>query len=343
MSRRISPREFFRTASPLIAASLAAGLLSGPTLVQAQSEARNTAAVVALADVASELDRFGQLFAVADAQADAHLTVFERAFGVPKKKVTAPVTTSALPAPAVKQIMVADADPYFERWQKDANQRLQEENTVRTVKQHPLAAANPEKSVVVCEAGCRSGVDEIVYINALVSARPETGQLQLSSSDTPAASAGFQPIDSHSAPCIAGCYDAPELSPAAPHRKAADIPAAAAPVKMAAAAPIPAKTRQERSQRGFNGAIIETLHRTAKPVQHAAHRSIAKAKPIRVAVARGWRTKVISFVPPVQKRTGLVRAVRHAKSAVGGKWRTTVRVAPVEATATVVRYRVTAW
>jgi hypothetical protein len=35
------------------------------------------------------------------------------------------------------------------------------------IKPHPLAAANPDKSVVVWEAGCRTRNDEIVYIAAV--------------------------------------------------------------------------------------------------------------------------------------------------------------------------------
>ena len=358
MSRRILLREVFRTATPLVAVSMAAAVLSGPRLVDVHAAAPKVMSIVALSDAASGLDRFVQLLAANEQPALLDRGFFERAFGIAKPKKPDAVTTASLPdkpSGGLKQIMVADADPYFERWQKDANERPKQENSVRTVKEHPLAAANPGKSVVVCEAGCRGDIDEIVYIAAPVSARPTSALLQVSSSDGNADPANAQPAaTSESIPCIAGCYDEPEVPARVTHRHAAAE--AAPPARKADAVrlmfarhnisrrkPVLAGTKGIRSHIGYNGAIVETPKRAAKAVQHATKRSTVTPKLLQIAGLRGWRTKVVPFVPPVQRRSGLVRAVKHAKSPAAGKWRTTVRVAPPEISAAIVRYRVTAW
>jgi len=69
---------------------------------------------------------------------------------------------------------------------------------------HPIAAANPDSFVVICEAGCRPDSDRIVYKVSKTSASAAAiakRRLEVTSAETLVASAD------NAAVCIAGCYD----------------------------------------------------------------------------------------------------------------------------------------
>lgn len=223
----------------------------------------------------------------------------------------------------------ASPDPNFERWQKDAKERLQEENQLRDPPQHPLAVANPGKSVVVCEAGCRTTADEIVYIAAAVPAEAADKKFE------PNSSAG----DDGAAPCIAGCYDRPEPKRAV-HRSRADAGSSNHGVQEASVTPakIPAPMAGKHSeatsrvmpaaavslahkvhfaQIGHNGAIVE--RRTYDRAKQFARRSAGKASVgHRQNVLHTWHAKVDYASPRVQRRQSLLQNRNAARN--GNSW-----------------------
>ncbi|MEZ5900205.1 MAG: hypothetical protein R3D51_12025 [Hyphomicrobiaceae bacterium] len=70
--------------------------------------------------------------------------------------------------------------------------------------QHALAETNPDSFVVICEAGCRSGHDEIVYTISKASA--QAAEIAKHRMEVTAASTEVANSDD-AVVCIAGCYD----------------------------------------------------------------------------------------------------------------------------------------
>ncbi|MCB1485678.1 MAG: hypothetical protein KDJ17_12380, partial [Hyphomicrobiaceae bacterium] len=70
--------------------------------------------------------------------------------------------------------------------------------------QHALVEANPDSFVVICEAGCRSGHDEIVYKISKASA--QAAEIAKHRMEVTAASTEVANSDD-AVVCIAGCYD----------------------------------------------------------------------------------------------------------------------------------------
>lgn len=259
------------------------------------------------------------------------------------------VVEKAEPGPRI--IIIAAADPYYERWQRDANERLKAEGAAQTIKQHPLAAAHPDKSVIVCEAGCSGRKDEVVYMAAYVPAvaPPRTFEPAASGngSEGPAAQSEG---DDDSLPCIAGCYERPEPSYASRRRQAEtqeQAPVApVAPVKLADAHFNPVITgaitplseppqviaKAQRFQLCSNGAIIEqaaalpdgalkvkAAQRILKSVK-AAQAARLKTQVLKAAVLMGWQAKVTraepQAAPRLQHRTPGLRAFKNARHVI---------------------------
>jgi hypothetical protein len=219
----------------------------------------------------------------------------------------------------------AKPDPNFDRWQKDANERLKEENAIKEPVQHPLAAANPGNNVVVCEAGCRTPKDEIVYIAAIVRNDVPDKKFEPSSANR----------DDGSVPCIAGCYDRDEPKRPA-SRSHAEI---AHPVRVATAksddisshivkghvatGPVhPEKvTRSDssrpsvkrlRTQSAHNGAIVESrrLSRTAELLRRSHFKSSAA---IRKKSPGSWHARVTRGEVQNQRRHSLLGSGQGAR------------------------------
>lgn len=310
MVQRISSESLSALRAPLIAAVLAAGFLQ-PSAVRADEVPRAARSVVKLSAARDEIASFMQFFAAAETDRASVRGLMRRALGVPPKPATSQSNERApdKSMSPVQQLISSDADPYFERWQKDANEKLEQEKAIRTVKQHPLALANPDKMVVVCEAGCRTPKDEIVYIAALIPAVEPPRKFD------PTSSGASAPVDEGHMPCIAGCYEKPERNkPAAPARKAdlketpsAPLPASATNLTITGAitpvtvAQTPPKVRHR--QIGLNGAIVDQRFASQpRSVRRAAH----KSKNTRVTVLRGWRTRSLpaKAVPATINRAG---------------------------------------
>lgn len=151
-------------------------------------------------------DNIVQFIAALEGGGNSDAAQFRRSFSKRSDRRILPVKVLS-EQDGVRLITVADADPNFARWQRDADERLKQENSTSTPKQHPFALAHPDKSIVVCEAGCGPTTkDEIVYMEAVVPAvLPQlSGRLEPDSSlRTDPAAVGLQDGE---LPCLAGCY-----------------------------------------------------------------------------------------------------------------------------------------
>ncbi|NOT70294.1 MAG: hypothetical protein HOP09_03125 [Hyphomicrobium sp.] len=282
-------------------------------------------------------------------EGDAGTSAFNRAFGIAKAALTdQPAPAADIAPPGPRMIMVAAADPYFDRWQKDANERLKEEASGKKFVLHPLQAATPDVSVIVCEAGCRTLKDEVVYTAAYVPAVPPARTFEPASSPPNAGPAAEPALDEGSLPCIAGCYERPERPASSPRRQAGLhdgertvvsasgvvekrvpppqlITGAIAPLTVAAT-----PGRAVRAQQiGYNGAIVEVRPEQRKSVRTGFHKGrtalrllkLRPAKATRDSDAKaktlpGWRTTVV-MVRPQEKahKTPALRVLKHVRNA----------------------------
>ena len=258
--------------------------------------------IVALEKPVRDAGSFMGLLLTADASEEAASTFFKRNFA-PQQLAQAEASPEAN-EPAEGRSGQA-GDPNFKRWQVEADQRLKEENTIETGPQHPLAVAYPGKAVVVCEAGCRTDKDEVVYVAAIVPAVLPEQKFD------PSSSAGTRAkLDEGAAPCIAGCYDRPERPVAAVQRKSEliETPAAKHAYPLTRAEPstvgvilpperaAPYGRLSERASRklqiGHNGAIVDRRGggmRLKTVAQHATGKMHFRHKE---AGPRSWRSKV---------------------------------------------------
>jgi len=141
---------------------------------------------------------------------------------------------------------------------------------------HPLAVANPESHVVICEAGCRPGSDQIVYkISKASSAADAIAKRRL---EVTAATVGIASA-SDAAVCVAGCY---RDEPARPHHARLDIgPSRSTPAAQLAAAPAP-KTAQPEDDLRLGAQVYQVI---ASAVQRPALRGFVRLPADVVAVA----------------------------------------------------------
>ena len=122
-------------------------------------------------------------------------------------------TAPAAEAPAAGALMPekSRADPNFDRWQRDADEKLKHEADLTKRRENPLALAHPDSFVVACEAGCRDPKDHIIYM--VLKTAASTRRLDVASSLDAQASTPLQNVpapaveDEGSVPCVAGCYD----------------------------------------------------------------------------------------------------------------------------------------
>ncbi len=141
---------------------------------------------------------------------------------------------------------------------------------------HPLAAANPESYVVVCEAGCRPGSDQIVYKISKTSAPAAAiakRQLEVTAAADEIASAGDAAV------CVAGCYR--EEPARRHHARLNGAPSQTASAVALAAAPAP-KTAQWQDDLRLGAEVYEAL---ASAVQRPAPRGFRRLPAEAVAVA----------------------------------------------------------
>ena len=239
-----------------------------------------------------------------DAAVDDSARYFRRPFAAlrPAKTVqTGPepssITTSAIPdrRKPDRIIMIADADTNYARWQKNADEKLRQESDIRTVKEHPLATANPDSYVTVCEAGCRGAPDQIVYSVIKTEAASAAGrgyvptgatgadEAQSSDETTRAVPVAIGSVeDQSSIMCVAGCYESPKV-----HRAR---PVAGTGTTEPSRKPVTAGNLQLRApQLTHNGAIVEA--RTGA-TRAASVKAITRAISARLTAKSAWRAKV---------------------------------------------------
>ncbi len=143
---------------------------------------------------------------------------------------------------------------------------------------HPLAAANPESFVVVCEAGCRPGSDQIVYKISKTSAPAAAiakRRLEVTAAVAEIASAGDAAV------CVAGCY---REEPARRLHARLDVaPSPTASAAVLAAAPAP-RTAQSQDDLRLEAEVYEVI---ASVVQRPAPRGFGRlpAEVVTVATA----------------------------------------------------------
>jgi hypothetical protein len=331
----------YKTAA-LVAASLGAFNLCTPAHADQFSRPPRHRPIVALAQAADDGDRFMAVIDATEESAPATRGLFEHVFLGSFKSDFGSPDASAKPA-AQASIVVAEADPYFELWQKNATERVKEESKTVDTHANPLQIAHPDKAVVVCEAGCLTTKDEIVYIAAIVPGVLPAGSLEPTSSDGHPAAA----VDEGALPCIAGCYDRPERSRPALDRAAAISAPASRPVafnasrsalQTLASSPrrnisrntirpnasiaraqhrrvLRADKMGDRLQVGVNGAIVE--HRQGFQ-SAAAHPASAKADLAKQNLAKPALTK------SVLAKTTVAKTLANRKIATLHAWRTKV-------------------
>jgi hypothetical protein len=343
----------------IAAVSLAAVVIVSPALAYPLQPKTAVRPIVALEKPVDDTQAFLGLFTVVDANSTDQRNYPERIF-TSAAKIEPAAASDTANAATQRSIVVAEADPYFERWQKDANERLKGEHDFHDPNPHPLAAADPNNAVVVCVAGCETTKDVVVYSAPIVPGVLPAGQFEASTS------AGATPSDEGSLPCIAGCYD--DSAPSRPSKRqtaefnsrpsvvtaspavAASIPSAhvattpqavAHAVKQTVHSRVASAARghalsgklhhvrlalaapvKSRNQAAFNGAIVEQRQvRQALATQHGL------AKPLTVT----------SFLPKqTLSKTASAKAAlaksAMSKTAAGGKvavlhaWRTKVVV-----------------
>jgi hypothetical protein len=121
----------------------------------------------------------------------------------------APVHAGEAVAAATVPETAAPQDYYTRR----ARETLQQDEKLNALAPHPLAAAYPRHSVVVCEAGCsRERGAEIVFME-----RIEQAAVQGAGGKTVAAAAmaGAAAKQTATIDCVGGCYDTPRRYEAA--------------------------------------------------------------------------------------------------------------------------------
>lgn len=141
---------------------------------------------------------------------------------------------------------------------------------------HPLADANPESFIVICEAGCRPGSDQIVYKISKTSAPAAAiakRRLEVTAAAAEIASAGDAAV------CVAGCY---REEPARRHHAHLNVaPSQTASAAVLAAVPAP-KTAQWQDDLRLGAEVYEVL---ASAVQRPAPRGFVRLPAEVVAVA----------------------------------------------------------
>lgn len=141
---------------------------------------------------------------------------------------------------------------------------------------HPLAAANPESFVVVCEAGCRPGSDQIVYKISKTSAPAAAiakRRLEVTAAADEIARAGDAAV------CVAGCY---RDEPVRRHHARLNGALSQTASAVALAAPPALKTAQWQDDLRLGAEVYEAL---ASAVQRPAPRGFGRLPAEAVAVA----------------------------------------------------------
>ena len=194
-------------------------------------------------------------------------------------------------------IRIADADPNFSMWQKNARERLKEESAPIAGPEHPLAMAHPDDFVIICEAGCRDkdSPDHIVYMVSKTAAA--TG---LSSTRKMEPTAGELPSNSDAKPktgdivgdqnvilCVAGCYESPKeyRSGLAVH----------ANVKAATADLVKVASLDEKILPAAQPAYSPVKLRIQKIA--SLHAAVKRQRPAKIALRKGWRVTVVKTEP----------------------------------------------
>ena len=265
----------------------------------------------------------GQLLTAIDTSSDTDHAIVQRLLGL--SSVADKNTASGKGQLRSENIMVAEADPYFERWQKDADERLKQERTGPTIEPHPLASANPGKSVVVCEAGCRTSKQEIVYIALAYPAEATAAKFTPSSSQVPLDAANgassvsgttVEPLEQGTVPCIAGCYGNAVTSKVTAQKSASAVEG---PPTLYVSQMIPRRPRLQlkvRSQFSVNGAIVGPIRAPRlKQARHPFGRTIAaKVRAAKFVPLEHWRTKVLPAVASAKHHERTAKLITSAKT-----------------------------
>lgn len=240
---------------------------------------------------------------------------------------------TAPPAGKGKGKMVEAGDSNFELWQKLANEALKGEQKLRQTPPHRLALEHPDQYVVVCEAGCRSANEEIVYAVAKAEARavvtaleptsagavPDTEPSNASDKDAPDKNASDRRVQSpDTILCLAGCYDSPRQHAA--RSKSAEAGQQPAQKFAAAASHMAAKAGVAAAAPGATVAPAAAL------MPKLPRAGAVQVRRVELASARPWQTRII-FETPSVRSAGRHLASGRPRSGVGA-WQTKVSRAP---------------
>ncbi len=318
------------------------GAIASPVQAQALSEVRAAPvrSVLFVAETAEargsapDEQAFRALFAAKSPEPPQQRSAVRRLFDALRPVKSAqqlPMSAQSINETAEK-IIVADADPYFSRWQKDATERLNQEKKFTTRGEHQVAKLHPDSFVVVCEAGCRSNVGDVVYIVSKAAAgaakppKPEVAILETtaaSGSESTANADTFskpeRPIEpaatdgstdgSKDLPCVAGCYDRPQpRRPSGNHRT--ELPSQ----RLAETHSAPARWRP---------AAALAITAAAAPPAVIAKQPISKVRSTQI----GRNGAIVSADAPRLRRADSVKFARAviARLKTPNSWRATVQ------------------
>ena len=194
-------------------------------------------------------------------------------------------------------IRIADADPNFSMWQKNAQDRLKEEMAPAAGPEHPLAMAHPDDFVIICEAGCRDkdSPDHIVYMVSKTAAatglsstrkmEPTAGELPASSDAKP--KTGDIVGDQNVIMCVAGCYESP--------KEYRSGPAVREHAKAAKADLVKVASLDEKVLPAARPALTPVKLRIQKIA--SLHAALKRQRPAKITLRKGWRVTVVKTEP----------------------------------------------
>ena len=318
------------------------GIIAPPVQAQALSEERAAPvrSVLFVAETAEargsapDEQAFAALFAATVPELLQQRSAVRRLFEAlrPVKAASQPAMSAGSINETAEKIVVADADPYFSRWQKDATERLNQEKKFTTRGEHQVAKLHPDSFVVVCEAGCRSNVGDVVYIVSKAAAgaakppKPEVAILETtaasggeSTASADAVSKPERPVEpaatetstdgSKDLPCVAGCYDRPQQRrPSGNHR--AELPAQRLAETHTAPTPL-------------RSAAAQAIFAAAAPPAVIAKQPVTKLRSTQI----GRNGAIVSAEAPRLRRADSVKFARAviARLKTPQSWRATVQ------------------
>lgn len=252
---------------------------------------------------------------------------------MPSEALASDEPQSAISAPKGKGMMAQEFDPNFQLWQERAQEKLKDEEKLRVIGPHRLAAAYPNDYVVVCEAGCLKQPEEIVFQVAKVESSAVVTRLDTNSALTDKSVAqeavpeGARMQEPDTILCVAGCYESPKVHSA--RLKTVEVKATggakttvAESTRKSDEAPLQIAAAAKSEQNGVRAAAVLTTLRNANsmhrpwtmraptkeslqirtiyevPTKAALRQRAMPKKPAQVQTAGVWRTRIVFAKQP---------------------------------------------